>query len=65
VLDSDTGRFDAELDHVLAAFNERQSVVQLYRALGGGWFSAAAEAAPRGASSSGAASSPAHSRASQ
>lgn len=37
VLDSDTRRFDAELDLVRANFDERLAVVQLYRALGGGW----------------------------
>lgn len=37
VLDSDTRRFDAELELVLAALGERVAVVQLYKALGGGW----------------------------
>jgi outer membrane protein, multidrug efflux system len=37
VLDVETRLFTAELDRVLASQNERVSVVQLYKALGGGW----------------------------
>jgi multidrug efflux system outer membrane protein len=37
VLDTETRLFDAELSRVLAALSERVAVVQLYKALGGGW----------------------------
>lgn len=37
VLDTETRLFDAELSRVLAAAGERVVVVQLYKALGGGW----------------------------
>ncbi len=37
VLDTETRLFDAELSRVLAAAGERIAVVQLYKALGGGW----------------------------
>jgi outer membrane protein, multidrug efflux system len=37
VLDTETRLFDAELTRVLASLNERVAVVQLYKALGGGW----------------------------
>ncbi len=37
VLDSDTRYFDAQNTLARAQLNELQSVVQLYRALGGGW----------------------------
>jgi len=40
VLDTETRLFDAELTRVLASLNERVAVVQLYKALGGGWQSA-------------------------
>jgi multidrug efflux system outer membrane protein len=37
VLDSETRLFDAELSRVAASAAERVAVVQLYKALGGGW----------------------------
>ena len=37
VLDSDTRYYTAELDLAQAQLNERLAMVQLYRALGGGW----------------------------
>lgn len=37
VLDSDTRSFDAELGLVQARLNQQLDLVQLYRALGGGW----------------------------
>jgi len=37
VLDTERQLFDAELDLVLARRDESQSVIQLYKALGGGW----------------------------
>jgi multidrug efflux system outer membrane protein len=37
VLDSDTRMFSAELGVTQAELNELLSVVQIYRALGGGW----------------------------
>ena len=37
VLDSDTRRFAAQLNLAQAQLNELQSMVQIYRALGGGW----------------------------
>ncbi|MGH7332608.1 MAG: efflux transporter outer membrane subunit [Candidatus Rokuibacteriota bacterium] len=37
VLDTETRLFDAELSRVVAAAGERVAVVQLYKALGGGW----------------------------
>jgi multidrug efflux system outer membrane protein len=37
VLDSDTRYFSAQLDLAEAELNERLALVQLYRALGGGW----------------------------
>ena len=42
VLDSERQLFDAELDLVLAIRDEFLSVIQLYRALGGGWSAATA-----------------------
>ena len=37
VLDSDTRRFVAQLNLAQARLNELQSMVRIYRALGGGW----------------------------
>jgi multidrug efflux system outer membrane protein len=37
VLDSDAGYFAAQLTLAQAQLNELQSLVQIYRALGGGW----------------------------
>jgi multidrug efflux system outer membrane protein len=48
VLDTETRLFDAELSRVVAAAAERVAVVQLYKALGGGWLPGAL---PKGASS--------------
>jgi multidrug efflux system outer membrane protein len=45
VLDTDRQYFDAEIDLVLARRDEFLSVIQLYRALGGGWQKDAAAAA--------------------
>ena len=38
VLDTERQLFDAELDRARASLDERLSVVELYRALGGGWY---------------------------
>jgi multidrug efflux system outer membrane protein len=46
VLDVETRLFTAELDLVLASQNERVAVVQLYKALGGGWESPPPSATP-------------------
>jgi outer membrane protein, multidrug efflux system len=46
VLDLETRLFTAELDLVVASLNERTAVVQLYRALGGGWKQQAPQAGP-------------------
>jgi multidrug efflux system outer membrane protein len=37
VLDSDTRYFSAQITLAQADLNERLAMVQLYRALGGGW----------------------------
>lgn len=37
VLDTETRLFDAELSRVIVSISERVAVVQLYKALGGGW----------------------------
>ncbi len=47
VLDTERQLFDAELQLVLARRDEFVSVVQLYRALGGGWTDESAKAAPQ------------------
>ena len=44
VIDADRTLFDAELARVQAYRNTMTSLVQLYKALGGGWQVAAAEA---------------------
>ena len=46
VLDVESRLFTAELDLVLASLNERTAVIQLYRALGGGWKQQAPQADP-------------------
>jgi outer membrane protein TolC len=46
VLDLETRLFTAELDLVVASLSERTAVVQLYRALGGGWKQQAPQAGP-------------------
>jgi hypothetical protein len=47
VLDVETRLITAELDLVLANLNERTAVIQLYRALGGGWKQQAPQAPRR------------------
>jgi multidrug efflux system outer membrane protein len=37
VLDSDTRKFSAQITLAQAQLNELQSLVRIYRALGGGW----------------------------
>lgn len=59
VLDTERQRFDAELDLVQAKRDESLSVIQLYRALGGGWQAEPPAAAAAGGETAGTEAAPA------
>ena len=60
VLDTERQYFDAEIELVQAKRDESLSVIQLYKALGGGWQTdgAATAALPRRVAAAGIATSP-------